>query len=258
MPTQLQPLRRSGRNSGKKIASPQYKHDLFTDPPPIRSNKKKTVVKKKQKKQVKSTKKVTDDLYVPDEEEEEVEEVVVDQPIGSHPSKNYTKLQLYDRWVRSRNEATDNKNELEDLQKQSRRDQKEINRLEGEVDRMEAQVSNLQDKLEKKQAEVKNLQSDKKNSKNGVSNTAIIQNMKATYDHLTSKNEFQHKTELCELNLKFKELQVMLENSNDKIARLEEENKNLKKNNCNVRELKVASLKSEIQIQSMQEKNCIR
>ena len=48
--------------------------------------------------------------------------------------------------------------------------------------------------------------------------------MKATYDHLTSKNKFQHKTQLCELNLKFKELQVLLENSNEKIVRLEEEN----------------------------------
>ena len=98
-----------------------------------------------------------------------------------------------------------------------------------------------------------------KNAKNGKpSNTAIIQNMKATYDHLTKKNEFEHKTQLCDLNLKFKELEVLLENSKEKIDSLEEENKNLKKNHCNVRELKVASLKSEIQIQSMQDKNFIR
>ena len=90
------------------------------------------------------------------------------------------------------------------------------------------------------------------------SNTAIIQNMKATYDHLTKKNEYEHKSQLCELNLKFKELQVMLENKSEKIARLEEENKNLKKNNSSVRELKVASLKQEIQIKSMQDKNFIR
>ena len=82
--------------------------------------------------------------------------------------------------------------------------------------------------------------------------------MKATYDHLTKKNDFEHKTQLCDLNGKFKELQLMLENSSDKIVRLEEENRNLRKNHCFVRELKVASLKSKIQIQSMQDKSFIR
>ena len=52
-----------------------------------------------------------------------------------------------------------------------------------------------------------------KKSDNGKpSNTAIIQNMKATYDHLTKKNEYEHKSQLCDLNGKFKELQVMLDN----------------------------------------------
>ena len=93
----------------------------------------------------------------------------------------------------------------------------------------------------------------KKNSNNEKqpSNTAIIQNMKAAYDHLAKKNDFEHKTQLCDLNGKVKELELMLENSRDKIARLEEENSNLRKNHCNVTELKVASLKSKIQIQSM-------
>ena len=99
----------------------------------------------------------------------------------------------------------------------------------------------------------------KKKLDNGKpSNTAILQNMKATYDHLTKKNEYEHKSQLCELNLKFKELQVMLENKSKKIAWLEEENKILEKNHLSVRELKVASLKSKIQIQRMQDKNFIR
>ena len=83
--------------------------------------------------------------------------------------------------------------------------------------------------------------------------------MKTTYNHLTKKNDFEHKTQLCDLNGKFKELEIMLENSREKIARLEEENiSNFRKNHCNVTELKVASLKSKIQIQSMQDKSYIR
>ena len=82
--------------------------------------------------------------------------------------------------------------------------------------------------------------------------------MKATYDQLKGKVDFEHKTQLCDLNGKFKELELMLENSRDKIAQLEEKNNNLRKNHCSVRKLKVASLKSEIQIQSMHDKSFIR
>ena len=58
--------------------------------------------------------------------------------------------------------------------------------------------------------------------------------MKATYDNLKEKTQYQHKMELCELNFKFKELEVLLENSTEKIARLKKENKALKKKlQCN-------------------------
>ena len=257
MPTKMQTVRRSGRNSGKKIASPQYKHDLFKDPEPTRGRKKKVVTKVSKKK---VAKKKADDNYVPssddDEEEDVVEEEVGEVAAGSHPSKNYTKIALYDRWVRSRNEATDNRNELEALEKDSCKDKKEISKLVKELDAKSVQVVNLQKKLETKQNELD--ASGEKSKKDQPSNTAIIANIKATYDHLKKKDQFEHKTELCDLNYKFKELQVLLENKNDKIARLEEENKDLKKNNSSVTELKVASLKSEIQIQSMCDKSYIK
>ena len=201
-----------------------------------------------------------DDNYVPSSDNEEEEDVVEDEvgevAAGSHPSKNYTKIALYDRWVRSRNEATDNRNELEVLEKESRKDKKEISKLVKELDAKSVQVVNLQKKLEAKQNELD--ASGEKSKKDQPSNTAIIANIKATYDHLKKKDQFEHATELCDLNYKFKELQVLLENKNDKIARLEEENKDLKKNYSSVTELKVASLKSEIQIQSMCDKSYIK
>ena len=257
MPTKMPTVRRSGRNSGKKIASPQYKHDLFKDPEPTRGRKKKVVTKVSKKK---VAKKKDDDKYVPSSGDEEEEDIVEDEvgevSTGSHPSKNYTKIALYDRWVRSRNEATDNRNELEALEKDSRKDKKEISKLVKELDAKSVQVVNLQKKLESKQEELD--AAGEKSKKDQPSNTAIIANIKATYDHLKKKDQFEHKTELCDLNYKFKELQVLLENKNDKIARLEEENKDLKKNYSSVTELKVASLKSKIQIQSMCDKSYIK
>ena len=134
MPTQLQKLRRSSRNAGTKIKTPKYAHDLFKDPPTTRGKKKvgkvpKNPVVKKQ---------VTDDNFVLSEEEEE-EEVLVEEEVrgvvgASHPSKNYTKIALYDRWVKSRNDATDYKNELELVGKEVRKLKKHNNTLIKELD----------------------------------------------------------------------------------------------------------------------------
>ena len=92
---------------------------------PSVQKKKKAVVNKQQKKQVKKRKQVTEDMFVPEDAEEE-DEVVVEQPLGLHPSKNYSKIDLYDRWVRSRNKATDDRNELEEVQKKTVRPRKII------------------------------------------------------------------------------------------------------------------------------------
>ena len=47
MPTQLQNVRRSSRNAGKKIKTPKYAHDLFEDPPKVSGKKKHGKVSKK-------------------------------------------------------------------------------------------------------------------------------------------------------------------------------------------------------------------
>ena len=112
----------------------------------------------------KSTK--IDENFVPEEEEEEEDELLVEEEVresveGSHLSKNYSKIALYDRWVKSRNDATDYKNELELVQKQLRKLKKEYNTLTKELDGKSAQVQNLQDKLEK-EIENKDEESEKK------------------------------------------------------------------------------------------------
>ena len=86
----------------------------------------------------------------------------------------------------------------------------------------------------------------------------MILNMKSIHENLQQKKEFQHKTVLADLQLKYKEIEIILAGKDDKIASLTEENKYLKKNSTKVNELKVASLRSEIQIRSMEEKNSIR
>ena len=257
MPTKLPELRRSGRTSGRKIPSPKYKHDLFQDPPTVRSKKKKG----SQPKKLVARKPVTDKSFVLEEEEEEEKEVVSEKPIASHPSKNYDKIDLYSRWVRSRNEATDNKNLLEAFQKESRRDQREINKLKKELDGAQKLVLNLQDKIEKTQSDLQE-ERKKRNPKNvsseKVSNSERIANMRATYLNLTEKKEYEHKSELLDLQLKYTDMELKYNSKMEKIDRLEKELKEAKKGQVHYNELKVASLKQEIQVSSMREKNMVR
>ena len=82
--------------------------------------------------------------------------------------------------------------------------------------------------------------------------------MRSTFNNLASKKEYEHKTVLCELQLKYDELALNLKAKEDLVGRLEEEIRTMKKDQSNFNTLKVASLKSELQISSMKEKNCVR
>ena len=250
-------VRRSARKAGNKIPSPQYKHDLFKDPPTVPSKKKK-VKKVISGKSINAKKRSTISESASFSEEGECNE-----EIASHPSKNYSKIELYDRWVKSRNDATDNKKQLVEVEKECRREKKEVEKLKKELIEKFECIEELEDVNLEFKKEIKQLKSNstssKKNAKDGkVTQTAMIANMKSTYENLTSKNEFKHKTELCDLQFKYKELELEYKHKELQIARLTDENKELRKNNCSVNELKVASLKSEIQIRSMRDKSMVR
>ena len=255
-------VRRSQRNTGSSRDQShhrsRYEFDQFTDPPA--GTKKKAVANGNgatASKTLISTKRTSE------KDEEYVSEGELAEPVTSHPSKNYTKIDLYHRWVRACNEATDNKKDLLSVQKESRRDKKELEKLYKELEKEKSTVEKWENKYNNllywMEEEKEKNESTKKDGKQGkVSNSAIIANMKSTFDNLQAKKEYQHKTQVCDLQLKNKELQIDLNAKEQQIVRLEEEIKSLKKNECNVNELKVASLKSEIQIRSMRDKSLVR
>ena len=101
-------VRRSQRNTGSSRDQShhrsRYEFDQFTDPPA--GTKKKAVANGNgatASKTLISTKRTSE------KDEEYVSEGELAEPVTSHPSKNYTKIDLYHRWVRARNKATDNK-----------------------------------------------------------------------------------------------------------------------------------------------------
>ena len=248
MPSQV---RRSKRQSGKKITGPtRYKHDLFVDPPIIRSRRSKVKSKK-----------------VPEVVKDPINDSDVDDaegPIASkHPSKNYTKKELYDRWVQARTLASQYKQQVTETQKEIVKDKKELHKLYGELTNEREVVDGLQERVEDLLLELKEEKEKKKgqnneSEKSQVSNTERIANMRATFQSLTTKKEYEHKTVLCELQLKYDELNLHLKSKEDEVMRLREEVKDYKKHSCNFQELKVASLKSEIQVSTMRDKNSVR
>ena len=155
-------VRRSARNAGTKIPSPPYKHDLFKDPPTVPS-------KKKKGKEVNSGKtlnvKKRKTLQPLSDTDSFSEEEVDNEVNASHPSKNYSKIDLYDRWVKSRNEATDNKKQLVEVQKECRREQKEVEKLKKELNEKFEYVKELQEVNSELKDQVKELKSHSTSSK---------------------------------------------------------------------------------------------
>ena len=182
----------------------------------------------------KSCKFMEEEEFVPNEddytegEEEESVDIVSNKP---HPSKNYTKPNLYERWKKACREAAENKGLCSELQKQLKSLNRRIAFLQKEVERtetLENKVTTLQDKLT-----TANDKASTVNTSKTVSNAVIKKlqdSMKATYDNICSKKDFEHKSDLCELNLKFKETELKYKTLEDENKKLKDEVQNLKKN----------------------------
>ena len=246
MPTSI---RKSSRNRGKNITGPtRYQHDLFTDPPVIRSRKRKV--------KSKAVKKGGNDTII------ESDDAGTNGPIVSkHPRKNYTKESLYERWVKARTDASKYKETVTDLQKEAFKDKKELEKVYIQLNKERETVDDLQEniddlKLEKKEEKGK-LQTEPL-KKPPVSDTERITNMRATYNSLKEKTQYEHKTILCELQFKYDELALHMKSVQDENARLKEEVKFYKKDHTHIKELKVQSLKSEIQISTIRDKNIMK
>ena len=154
MPTRQHPgTRRSARQQGiahnllELTDSSNQKQPSKEDP-----NKKNSALSKatasKSRKCIEEEEFVPNDEDSTEEEEESVSAIVSTKP---HPSKNYTKPDLYDRWKRAGKDASENKVLVGELQKELKSLNRRIAFLQKEVEKtetLELKVSSLQQKLE--------------------------------------------------------------------------------------------------------------
>ena len=226
MPTRQHPgVRRSRRHQG--IA-----HNLLELPVHTNQNASSRASSKKKKSTTKEViptsrnSKELDEAYVPSVDSENLsdEEEVLDEQEDTkkHPCKNYTKPVLYDKWKKAVKECSEQRNLCMELQKDLKTLNRRIAFLQKEVQKtetLELKVSSLQDKLKDSQEKASTL-STSKSSSNAVTKK-MLDSMKATYDSLCTKKDYEHKSTLCNLELKFKETEL-------KFNAKEEENKRLK------------------------------
>ena len=221
MPTHIQPsVRRSQRNRGHTIKSPKYKHDLFVDPP----NGRKVSKLSGNKLKLPEVKQKGNDPIVESEDEHQVN--------SSHPSKNYGKIVLYDKWKTTSKAAATYKKEIVQFQKESVKDKKEIEKLYREVRILSERNEKLEEKVEDLQSDLLDAKklSEKNNAgKKKVSDSERIANMKATFQGLQQKKEYEHKSVLCDLELKYNQMELQYNAKVEKCISLEEEIKDLKK-----------------------------
>ena len=203
-----------------------------------------------------------EEAYVPpvqaeESSEEELEVDVVDSK--PHPSKNYTKPVLYEKWKKATKELSEKKNLCTDIQKQLGTLNRRIAFLQKEVERtetLENKVTTLQNKLAAANEKASALNTNSKSS-NAVTKK-MLDSMKATYDNLSSQKDFEHKSALCDLDYKFKEIELKYVAKEEENKKLKDEIATLKKTTTSINELKVASLKSEIQIRTMEDKSHLK
>ena len=89
------------------------------------------------------------------------------------------------------------------------------------METLELKISSLQQKLNVANEKASNYTSSTKSSKDYTKK--MLDSMKSSYDNLCSKKEFEHKSTLCELELKFKETELKYGAKVDENRRLKEE-----------------------------------
>ena len=153
--------------------------------------------------------------------------------------ENYSKKDLYYKWLKARNDATDlrkERNDLDkvriDLKKELRELQKELKEADlvcGDKDELvnencilKSELEDEKEKLSESKLNTKKLMEERKN---------LMATMKEKYDTMTSKTAYENVTTLGQLKIKFTECDLKLKAKTTEVKELQEKNRGLRKSN---------------------------
>ena len=173
--------------------------------------------------------------------------------------ENYSKKDLYFKWVKARNDATDlrkDKNDLDEIRKQQAKEIKEyLKQLKG-VQSLHTKNDTLRRKL---QDETGKAQREKLEAHSLLeSNEIALEKIKTNYEVMTTKADIETAATLGKLDLQFSECKLKLDAKEKECALLTDENKRLKKRIDKLEDLTVVKTKSDMQVLAMNEKNLVK
>ena len=254
MPTNV---RRSTRNSRSRVGYSGVSSKSVKKK--VAANQKKTAAKKSEVEEnvvVQNVQKEVEKLVDSDEEFTEEEQKSVKKKIVWD---NYSKKDLYFKWLKARNDATDlrkEKNDLEEIRKSQAKEIKElIKELKGSQS-LYTKNDTLRRKLEDKTAKSQRDEFEKQALIE--SNEMMVNKLKNKYDALTNKANIETASALGKLELKFEECKLNLDAKEREVKSLTDDNKKLKRKIDKLEVLSFAKSKSDMQVQAMNEKIMIR
>ena len=189
------------------------------------------------------------------EESEELEEQVNKKIVWN----NYSKKDLYFKWLKARNDATDlrkDKMKLEEVRKNQAKEIRDyVKQLKG-ADSLTLKNDGFRKRLESETAKA---QREKFENKALLDSKQImLEKIKSKYEVMTTKAEIETTATLGKLELKFDEVKLQLDAKEREVKTLADENKKLKKKVDKLEDLAFSKSKTDLQLLSMNEKNMIR
>ena len=197
-------------------------------------------------------------------EEEEHNESVVSTK--KHPSTNYSRVQLYDRWKSSEQKCTELRDQKKILMTELKDLRRENNSL-GKVDQwrieLEGKVSDLTEKLNSQKTKYdydkERMQWNHREDKDHLLNQKLsYENLLSTKNNEISKVKYDYKALLNEEKVKNTKLDLEKKNLVDKLNEVKNEMVGLKQTAKQLNDVKIQKLKYDLALKAQQDKAEIR
>ena len=180
--------------------------------------------------------------------------------------ENYSKKDLYYKWLNARNAATDLRKEKSNLEKVRIGLSKEVRALENELKEadvaydgaaaLEDQIEHTENELLEEKEKNSKIASEKKKLMDEKKN--LISTMKEKYEAITSKADYDNAKALGQWKVKFTECDLKLKAKIEEVKELKQKNSALKKKVNKLKEMVFSKTKSDLQVASMEGKNEVR
>ena len=173
----------------------------------------------------------------------------LDNRPASHPSHNYTKIEIYDNWMEAKQLAKDLERKLSECSPDKEKFTEKMNRMSTEINTLKMEKTGLVDQLKRAAKDYKQLLEAKKDAK-------IAMEAKFKYD--LERKSLTHEKEVSKLELELKKKEVDMNAKEEKVDLLLYTNNSLRKKSDLYDNLAAQGFKAKLEVEAMQNKASVR